>query len=123
MKRQGRELTGQTAGWAVGLTLCVALAVLLGIGGQLPRRFGIVLALASFASGAALGLRGFIPVYVSIAVFGATRFVSAQVAPPGGEDQTGLVLLYFSIIPALFAVPTATGALARRVFQGARRRR
>ena len=101
----------------VAVTVGVVLALRGGDGlspGQLPRRFGVVLAITAFLSGASVGLRGYVPVYVGIAVYAITLLLRTPPSPPGGDSKAGALLLFLTLIPAYYAVPTVLGAGSRR---------
>jgi hypothetical protein len=83
--------------------------------GQLPRRFGVVLAITAFLTGAAVGLRGYVPVYVGIAVYAITLLLRTPPSPLGGDSKSGALVLFLTLIPAYYTVPTALGAGSRRL--------
>jgi hypothetical protein len=111
MKPSSRRLiVGFLFAVAVGVAVFLALR-----GSPLPRRFGVVLAVMAFLSGASVGLPGYVPVYVGIAFYGIAVAIHTPPSPPGGDSKLGHLLLYLTLIPAYYLVPTAVGAISRRL--------
>src|SRR3954454_3865493 len=92
--------------WVGALVVCVVLGVALGLHGHFPRRFGVYLAAVAFAAGLAFGPRGaWLPV-VGIVACGATLVVRLPPAPPlGVDDGRQILMVFFTIIPAMYALP------------------
>lgn len=111
--------------WVVVAVLgggAVVVAVLLAQQNPLPRRFGVVLAAGAFASGAGLGVAGYVPIYVGIASYGIAGAIKYVPPPTGGDSRAAGIWLCLTIIPALAAVPTLAGVIGRRLVLVRRRR-
>jgi hypothetical protein len=112
---------GRRISWFLVLAACVVAGVGFGVanarGAWLPSRVGYGLALAAWLGGLAFGLRAVWLPFAGIGAFGVATFVAATLTPSSGEDQRALVVLFLTVIPALFAVPALLGAGIRRLLR------
>jgi hypothetical protein len=104
--------------WFGALVICVGVGVGLGLHGHFPRRFGVYLAGAAFVAGLALGPRGaWLPV-VGIVACGVTLVVRLPPAPPlGVDDGRQILTVFFTILPAMYALPALLGAAVHRLLR------
>lgn len=100
---------------AVLCGVAAVVGVLLAQTSPLPRRFGVTLAVAAFLSGAMVGPRGYIPVYIGIASYAFASALSYSPPPVGGDSRSAGVILFLTVIPAYYALPTVAGAIFRRL--------
>ena len=102
--------------WVGALAACVGVGIVLGLHGHFPRRFGVYLAIASFAAGLAFGPRGVALPVAGIVACGLTLVIRLPPAPPlGVDDGRQILAVYFTIIPAMFALRAFLGAALRRL--------
>lgn len=104
-------------GWFLALASSALAGVAFGVadasGSWLPARMGYVVAGLSLLGGLVFGLKAIWLPFAGIAAFGLTAFVAATVSPAQGEDQRALVVLFVTVLPALYMLPALVGAGVR----------
>jgi hypothetical protein len=118
---QGVMRRSSTAPWLAALAACVLVGAVSGVadlnGHWLPARVGYPIAILAWLGGLAFGFRGVWLPFAGIGAFGLATYVAETVSPSGGDDQRALVVLYLTVIPALFAVPALVGAGMRHLLR------
>ncbi|HEX5146981.1 MAG TPA: hypothetical protein VFV85_08160 [Conexibacter sp.] len=113
--------------WLALLLVSAALGLLFALAPShesvlLPRHGGWWVAGLLLIAGAGLGVRAAALPFAGFGVWGATGWILATVDPGTGEDQRALFVLFFTLFPAMLAVPALAGALVRALTLGVRAR-
>jgi hypothetical protein len=112
-----------TAAWVAAVVACIAAGVVFWLAhpanfGSLPtpKGMGYIIAMLAFVGGLAFGWRGAVLPLAGLGAYGLAGLIDEFISPttgPGSGDVRGIYLLYFTFLPALFAVPALVGALLR----------
>lgn len=113
-------MIGGRATWFVSLGVAVVVGLVLGLDSDerwfhWPHLLGPGVAILLFAAGAAMGPRAIVLPFVGWGVFGLTLLIRTSVDPPNGDDQRALTVLFFTVLPVLFAIPAAVGVFVHEV--------